>query len=225
MTGELVLQLIAAFGGLGALASLIKARAESKVALSSSSVDADAKKAAAHIEAGRLALDQQKELNDDERKFRESMITVIEFQQGRIGELMTEIGGLVRTQIERDRDYRALQDDNVKTRSDYETLLGRLDRQAERIQQITTIQAQAEYWERQASSMVLELETKKKELQAAEIHLESAKAEAAQWRDQFQEMSQKVDHLTAEVDHLRSQIADQDRLISELQNRQPGGQP
>lgn len=217
---QALLQFIAAMGGIGSVVAFYQARTAARA----TKADIDQKSAAAHIESARIALDQQKELNDDERKFRESMIAVIDQQQNRINSLMVEIGGLVKGQLERDKENHQLQIDNVGIRRDYDTLLDRLDRQAERIQQITVVQAQAEYWERQASAMLLELETKKADLKAAQIHLESAKAEAQQWQEQFVTMKNKVDQLSAEVDHLRKQLEDQDKLITELKkDRQPGG--
>lgn len=152
------------------------------------------------------ALRQQQELNADEAKFRADILAVWSSQNARIETL-------TKTQDEAAKAYQSLD-------RDYATLLARVERQADRIQDITAIQAQAQYWEAQAEKTQKELKTREAELKAALIHLESAQREADQWREQFHEMQRQFDQLSEEVSHLRLQLKQQEAEIERLQQQQ-----
>lgn len=188
---ETTAQIVATVGGLGGFAAFYQANLSHR----SEKVKARTQAAASHEE---ITLRQQQELNADEQKFRADVTAALESQRA------------VNAQIS--KDYSQLE-------RDYSTLLGRVERQAERIQEITALQMQLEYWQNQAK-------LKATELKAAYIHLESAKAEAEQWRNQVEIMQAQIVQLSAEIDQLRSQMITQEQEIEELrQFKNTGGSP
>lgn len=192
---ETAASMIAAFGGLTGFAAFYQARLAHK----SENTKTKQQAATSHEE---ITQRQQQELNADEQKFRADLAAFLKEQREYNEKVTREAGEL-------GSKYHQLQ-------RDYGVLLARVERQALRIQDITVIQAQADYWKAQAQKTQVDLET-------ALVELNKAREEAELWRGKSDAMQLQIVQLSSEIDQLKTQMQLQEAEIETLMKAANGG--